>query len=153
MKIVYTKHAPFPPSVVLAGYFDLEHIAHVHPTTFGKARLLACLDEAVEWELESPRFLRMAFRIVIRQEYLAPDRIHARVIKGLLCGTEVLTDLKAVDGGTLIHELYLLPVPELPLVGNLARLWLCRKADEIWDEDLAVGLPRGGWPGVPRSAA
>ena len=153
MKIIYTKHVPFPPSVVLAQYFDLEHIAHVHPTTFGKARLLACLGNAVEWELEFPRFFGITFRIVIRQEYLASDRIHARVTKGLLRGTEVSTYLKSVDEGTLVEELYLLPVPELPLVGHLARVWLCRKADEIWDEDLAVGLPRGGWPGVSPPAA
>jgi hypothetical protein len=153
IEVRYRREVPYPQAAVLSQYFDLEHIAHVHPPTLGKARLLACLDNAVEWELECPRFFGITLRSVIRQEYLESDRIHARVTKGLLRGTEVLTHLKSVDGGTLIEELYLLPVPELPLVSQLARVWLCRKADEIWDGDVAVGLPRGGWPGVPRPTA
>ncbi|MCI0483414.1 MAG: hypothetical protein L0Y78_02405 [candidate division NC10 bacterium] len=153
MKIMYTKYVPYSPSDVLSAYFDLEHIAHVHPATFGKARVLGTKDNAVVWELESPRYLGIAFRIVINQEYLPPDRIRARVTKGIFRGTEVLTLLQPRGTGTFIEETYAVPLPDWPVLGSLARTWLCRKVDEIWDEDLAVGLPRGGWPGFPAESS
>lgn len=153
MKILYTKHVPYPPADVLSAYFDLEHIACVHPTTFGKARVLGTEPNAVVWELESPRYLGMAFRMVIKQEYLPPDRIHARVTGGLFRGTEVLTRLHPSGTGTFIEETYAVPLPDWPVLGGVARTWLRRKADEIWDEDLAGGLPRGGWPGVPTAGS
>jgi len=149
MKIVYTKHVPYPPCAVLSAYFDLEHIAHVHPATFGKARVLATEHNAAVWELESPRCLGTAFRILIKQEFLPPDRIRARVTKGIFRGTEVLTQIQPSGTGTFIEETYAVPLPDWPILGRVARTWLRRKADAIWDEDLAVGLPRGGWPGVP----
>jgi hypothetical protein len=152
MRIVYTKYVPYSPANVLSAYFDLEHIAHVHPTTFGKARVLRTEENAVLWELESPRYLGIALRIVIHQEYLPPDRVRARVTTGILRGTEVLTLLHPRGTGTFIEETYAVPLPDWPVLGRLARTWLRRKADEIWDEDLAVGLPRGGWPGLPAAS-
>jgi hypothetical protein len=134
---------------VLSSYFDLEHIAYVHPSTFGEARVIAAHSNTVVWELVSPRYLGVSLRHSIVQEYVPPDGVRARVTKGILRGTEVTARFQATDLGTLVEEVYELPVPELPLVGPLLRRWLIRKADEIWEEDLKVDLPHGGWPGLP----
>jgi len=151
MNIVYRKQIPYPQPVVVSAYFDLEHIAHVHPSTFGRTRVLETHDRTVVWELESPPYLGVRFRNVIAQEYLPPYEIRARVTKGLLRGTEVFVRVKPSDGGTCIEETYMLPLPDLPLLGRLVRAWFVKKTDQIWEEDLEVGLPRGGWPGVPES--
>ena len=149
VNIIYRRQVPYPPPVVLSAYFDLEHLGHVHPSSFGRARLLGTRQDTGIWELESPPYLGVRFRNVIAQEYLSLYQIRARVTKGLLRGTEVSVRLEPNDAGTSIEETYVLPLPDLPLVGPLLRTWFVRKADEIWAEDLEVGLPRGGWPGVP----
>src|SRR5439155_1225379 len=138
VNIIYRRPVPYPPPVVLSAYFALEHVGHVHPSSFGRARLLGTRQDTVIWELESPPYLGVRFRNVIAQEYLSLYQIRARVTKGLLRGTEVSVRLEPNDAGTSIEETYVLPLPDLPLVGPLLRTWFVRKADEIWAEDLDV---------------
>ena len=104
MNIIYRRQVPYPPPVVLSAYFDLEHVGHVHPSSFGRARLLGTRQDTVIWELESPPYLGVRFRNVIAQEYLSLYQIRARVTKGLLRGTEVSVRLEPNDAGTSIEE-------------------------------------------------
>jgi hypothetical protein len=68
----YQKTVPYPLWRVLSQFFDLEHIEHVHPRTFGRARLVSQHRGGVTWELESPRYLGLRSRSLIVQEYLPP---------------------------------------------------------------------------------
>lgn len=151
MQIVYRRTVPYPLDRVLSQYFDLEHFAHVHPRTFGEARLVTCNGGAIVWKLIHPR--RFGFRhwsTIFFQEYLPPNQIRSRVIKGLERGTEILTRLAQIPEGTAIEEIYSFPLPAWPWLVRLVEKWLFRKADRIWEEDLKVGLCHGGWPGIPK---
>ncbi len=150
MKVVYRRTIPYPILRVLSQYFDLEHIAHVHPRSFGEARLVTCAENSIVWELVSPRYFGLRFRNLIVQEYIAPHQIRARVIKGIFRGTEVSTRLEQSEKGTLVDETYLIPLAAWPWLGALVRALLLKRLDRIWEEDLKVGLCHGGWPSVPR---
>jgi hypothetical protein len=58
-----------------------------------------------------------------------------------------MVQLNKTEAGTLVVEHYRIPLPAW------LRKWtqraLVRSLDRVWEEDLAVKLPRGGWPGVP----
>lgn len=83
----------------------------------------------------------------ITQEYHPLWGIYATVTRGLLRGTETRVELNKTDAGTLVVEHYRIALPAW------LRRWtqraLVRSLDRVWEEDLAVKLPRGGWPGVP----
>ena len=55
--IHYQRQLPYPPVRLLAQYFDLEHLEHVHPRSFGKARLVSQHQNVVIWDLEQPPLL------------------------------------------------------------------------------------------------
>lgn len=147
--VVYRTELPYAPERILAQYFDLEHLEHVHPQSFGRARLLGVRDRTVRWQLETPSWLGVCLRTTIEQEYVPPCSVRARVVSGVLKGARVWTTLAASPTGTRIHERYELPWPAWSWVRRLAQRWLCGRLDRIWREDLAVGMCHGGWPGVP----
>src|SRR5436190_17927074 len=68
VNIIYRRQVPYPPPVVLSAYFDREHVGHVHPSSFGPARLLGPRQETVIWELASPPALGVRLRSVVGQE-------------------------------------------------------------------------------------
>lgn len=83
------------------------------------------------------------------QEYLPPWGIRSLIVRGVLRGTESLVDLETAVAGTLVLERHRLSVPNWRFYREwLKREWV-RRLDRIWEEDLAVGVCRGGWPGVP----
>jgi hypothetical protein len=149
----YRRTVPYPRWRVLAQFFDLEHIAHVHPRTLGQARLVSLHDGGVTWELESPRYLGVRARSTIVQDYIPPDRIEARVIKGFLKGPEYSGLFHEVGGATTVEETYRLPVPDLRWLRAWVATRLVCTLDRIWEEDLRVGVCHGGWPGLPQSGS
>jgi hypothetical protein len=151
VEIIYRKRIAYPIDRVLAQYFDLEHIAHVHPRTFGEARLVSSHYNCVVWDLISPRFLGFRARSRIVQSYEAPYSIRACVTQGAFRGATIHTTLESDGGGTLIEETYRIPLPGWRWLQGLMRQRLCRRLDRIWEEDLKVGVCHGGWPGVPQS--
>jgi hypothetical protein len=151
MTAKYQKTVSYPLARVLSQFFDLEHIEHVHPRTFGRARLVSLHPAGVTWELESPRYFGFRSRSLIVQEYLPPDRIEARVIKGFLKGAEYSGFLHEGGGGTTVEETYRLPLPDWGWLRSFVQAWLVRTVDRIWEEDLRVGVCHGGWPGLPEA--
>lgn len=149
MQLVYRTELPYAPERILAQYFDLEHLEHVHPDSLGRARLLGVRARTVHWQLEVPILLGLCLRSTIEQEHVPPCHVRARVVAGLLKGARVWTALTASPGGTRVDERYELPWPEWPWARRVAQRWLCRRLDRIWKEDLAVGMCHGGWPDVP----
>jgi hypothetical protein len=150
--VMYRKAVPYPRWHVLAQFFDLEHIEHVHPRSFGRARLVSLHRGGVTWVLESPRYLGVRTRSTIVQDYLPPDRIEARVIKGFLKGAEYSGTFREDGGETTVEETYRLPVPDWGWLRSWLRTRLVRALDRIWAEDLRVGVCHGGWPGLPKVA-
>jgi hypothetical protein len=150
--VVYRREVPYSRAVVLSQYFDLEHLEHVHPRTFGRARMVSECRGAIVWDLEWPPILGL-FRPRSRflQEYDPPWGIRAIITAGLLRGTETVVDLGEAEAGTLVTEHHRVALPAWRwLRGWVQRAWTSR-LDRIWEEDLAVKVCRGGWPGVPRS--
>lgn len=149
--IHYQRQLPYPPARLLAQYFDLEHLEHVHPRSFGKARLVSQHQNVVIWDLEQPPLLGIVrFRNRIRQHCLASDHISATVLTGFLRGSTTDTRLTKTETGTLLEEEHMIPLPSWPLLRRGVQKWITRKLDTIWEEDLRVGVCCGGWPGVPR---
>lgn len=58
-----------------------------------------------------------------------------------------MVEINKTDAGTRVVEHYRIPLPAW-LSGWIQRA-LVRSLDRVWEEDLAVKLPRGGGPGVP----
>jgi hypothetical protein len=150
--VMYRKAVPYPRWRVLAQFFDLEHIEHVHPRSFGRARLISLHQGGVTWELESPRYLGVRARSTIVQDYLPPDRIEARVIKGFLKGTQYAGIFREDGGETTVEETYRFPFPDWGWLVSLLKALLVRTLDRVWAEDLRVGVCHGGWPGLPTSS-
>lgn len=146
----YEREGPYPLTRTLSQYFDLEHLEHVHPRSFGKASLLSQHGDMVVWDLESPPILgivRVHHRVV--QRFLPPDCIHATLVRGLLRGTEVEIRFRQTPDGTLIKERYHVPLPSWLWLHRIVERRWCHNLDRIWEEDLRVGVCHGGWPGVP----
>jgi hypothetical protein len=152
IEVRYQREVAYPTDRVLSQYFDFEHLEHVHPRTFGRARLLSQHDNTVVWELEWPSMLGMiTLRSSFRQEYIPPFGIRSVIVKGLLKGTESEVQLGNTGEGTLVEELHRVALPDWWWLRNLIRRSWSRRLDRIWEEDLSVGVCHGGWPGVPRT--
>lgn len=54
IEVVYRREVPYSQAVVLSQYFDLEHLEHVHPRSFGRAHMVSTHSNTVVWELEWP---------------------------------------------------------------------------------------------------
>lgn len=83
------REVPYPQSVVLSQYFDLEHLEHVHPRTSGRARMVSQQGRVILWELEWPPLgglLRL--KSTFQQEHLPPWEIRSVIVGGFLRGTE-----------------------------------------------------------------
>ncbi len=153
IEVGYRRDVPYPQPVVLSQYFDLEHLEHVHPKSFGRARMVSKRGRAIVWELEWAPICGLRFHSTFLQEYLPPWSIRAVVVRGFLRGTESRVELGTSVAGTLVTERHRVALPNWPwLRGWMRRLWV-RRLDRIWEEDLAAKVCRGGWPGVPESDA
>ena len=150
IEVTYRKRIPYPFARVLSQYFDLEHIETVHPTTLGSYRAVEVAGNRIVFEQRWPSWLGLRLRSVVEQVWLPPSRIRIRFRRGFLRGVGVDTQLMDRGEETAIEEVY-----RVPLVPGWAwlRPWLGRVvergAGRIWEEDLAVELCHGGWPGVP----
>ena len=150
IEVTYRKRIPYPFSRVLSQYFDLEHIETVHPTTLGSYRAIEVAGNRIVFEQRWPSWLGLRLRSVVEQVWLPPNRIRIRFRRGFLRGVGVETQLTDRGEETAIEEVY-----RVPLVPGWAWLWpwmgrvVERGAGRIWEEDLAVELCHGGWPGVP----
>ena len=150
MNISYRKRIPYPFERVLAQYFDLEHINTVHPRTLGEYRLLEVSGNRIVFQQRWPAWLGVRAHTVIEQEWLPIDRIRFRFLSGFLRGVAISTRLHDCQEETFIEEDYHLPlIPEWSWLRVLVRPFVVRGVDLIWNEDLAVELCHGGWPGVP----
>ena len=150
MNISYQKRIPYPFERVLAQYFDLEHIDTVHPRTLGEYRLLEVSGNRIVFQQRWPTWIGVRAHTVIEQEWLPIDRIRFRFVSGFLRGVEISTRLHDCQEETFIEEDYQLPlIPEWSWLRVLVQPLVVRGVDLIWNEDLAVELCHGGWPGVP----
>ena len=150
IQVAYRRELPYPPSVLLSQYFDLEHVEHVHPKSFGRARMVATRGRVIVWDLDwPPLFGNLCLRSRFEQEYVPPWGVQARIVSGALRGTASVIQLSESVRGTLVVEEHRVALPDWPgLRAFVQRAWVSR-LDRIWDEDLAVKMCRGGWPGVP----
>ena len=150
MNVTYRKRIPYQFTRVLAQYFDLEHIETVHPTTLGDYRVLEVSGKRILFQQRWPAWLGVRVSTVIEQVWAPPDQIHIRFLKGFLRGVEISSRLQHDNQDTLIEEIYYVPlVPDWSWLRFLVRPFVVRGVDHIWQEDLAVELCHGGWPGVP----
>ncbi len=150
ISVTYRVRIPYPFERVLSQYFDLEHLETVHPTTLGAARVLELDGRRIVFEQRWPAWLGLRLRTVAEQVWLPPDRIRIRFRRGLLRGVGVDTHLMDRGDETVIEETYRLPlVPGWSWLRPLVSRVVDRAASHIWEEDLAVELCHGGWPGVP----
>ncbi len=84
---------------------------------------------------------------------MPPDRIKFRFLKGFLRGVALSSQLVDYKHETVIDEIYHVPlVPDWPCFRHLLRPLIIRAITNVWNEDLAVELCHGGWPGVPSRA-
>lgn len=152
--VTYRREVPYPQPVVLSQYFDFEHLEHVHPRTFGRARMISQQGRVILWQLEwPPIFGVLRLRSTFTQEHLPPWGIRSVIVRGFLRGTESVVELGESAAGTLVVEHHRVRLPGWRwLRGPAQRAWL-RRLDRIWEEDLAVRVCRGGWPGVPEPDA
>ena len=150
IEVTYRKRIPYPFARVLSQYFDLEHIETVHPTTLGSYRAVEVAGNRIVFEQHWPSWLGLRLRSVVEQVWRPPNRIRIRFRRGFLRGVGVDTELVDQGETTAIEEVY--RVPLVPAWAWL-RPWMAgiveRGAGRIWEEDLAVELCHGGWPGVP----
>lgn len=150
IEVTYRKRIPYPFARVLSQYFDLEHIETVHPTTLGSYRAIEVTGDRIVFEQRWPSWLGLRLRSVVEQVWLPPNRIRIRFRRGFLRGVGVDTELSDRGEETAIEEVY-----RVPLIPGWTwlRPWMVgvveRGAGRIWEEDLAVELCHGGWPGVP----
>lgn len=150
ISVTYHVRIPYPFERVLSQYFDLEHLETVHPTTLGAARVLEVDGRRIVFEQRWPAWLGLRPRTVAEQVWLPPDRIRIRFGQGLLRGVGVDTHLIGRGDETAIEETYRVPlVPGWPWLRPFVGRVVERGASHIWEEDLAVELCHGGWPGVP----
>jgi len=108
----YRRDVPYPPAQIVSEYFDLEHLEHVHPLSFGRARMLAQHGRTIVWELGWKRvygFLR--FRSTFTQEYLPPWGIRSVIQRGVLRRTETAVQLEESAVDTLVVEHHRVALP------------------------------------------
>ncbi len=147
LHMTYQRDLPFPVDAVISQYFDMEHIEHVHPKTLGRCELVEVNGSCVRFRQHWPSRRKTS---LIDQQWCPPDQIKIRYVDGHYRGVELDTRFHAIPDGTRVIDTYRIPgLPNWGWVRTLARPWIYRTIDRIWSEDLGVGLPRGGWSGVP----
>ena len=154
MDVNYQKIIPYPFERVLAQYFDLEHIETVHPKTLGEYRILEVSGNRIIFQQRWPTWIGFRVCSVVEQIWVPPDRIKFRFVKGFLRGVALSSQLVDCNQETVIDEIYHVPlIPDWSWFRNLLRPLIVRAITNVWNEDLAVELCHGGWPGVPSHAA
>jgi nitrite reductase/ring-hydroxylating ferredoxin subunit len=147
LRVPYEKELAFPLDAVISQYFDFEHIEHVHPKTVGRYELVEIVGNRVRYRQHWPGGRKTS---LVDQEWLPPDQIQIRFVEGRYRGVELDTRFESTLVGTRIVDEYRMPgLPDWRWVRALLRPWVHRQIERIWSEDLEVGLPRGGWSGVP----
>ena len=151
LEITYVKLIPYSFDIVLAQYYDYEHIAHVHPETLGEYRLVESTEDGVVYEQHWPadwRGQRAVSRV--KQTFQAPDTTWFEFTAGKHRGTKVRSQLRAEGDSTEVTETYFIPgLPNWTILRRLLRPFVIQQVDRVWHEDLSVGVCIGGWPGVP----
>jgi hypothetical protein len=145
----YGKCVPYGFERVLSTYWDWEHFPVIHPRTLGEARVLTCYGNSIQFEQRWPRYAGVRLRSTLEAEFIPPDVVTIRILRGLFRGTFVRTVFSEVEGGTFVDETYDIPMPAWRWLEALTAKWLDKMVKRVWDEDLKVGLCYGGWPGVP----
>jgi hypothetical protein len=149
LAVTCSKTIPYPFQVVLAQYFDYEHVKFVHPRTLGEYHLVETRGNVIVYEQLWPRRFLMRRRSLVRQTFQPPNEIWFDFLQGRYKGVRVHSVLHEHAASTCVEETYYVNVPDWAWL----RAWLARsivrKVDQIWDEDLCVKVCRGGWPGIP----
>lgn len=155
LRVSHSVELPHPVEVVLAQYVDLEHIGVVHPESVGDYALIGVDGRTLRYVQVWPAWLGWRARSTVAQTYTPPDRMDFRFEAGFLKGVEVLTEIRAAGPGrTRVDEVYVLPwLPGWAWLTRWMAAMVRRDVARIWGEDLAVDLPRGGWPGLPELPA
>jgi hypothetical protein len=146
-EILHTIVVPYSRAHLLEQFFDFEHVPFVHPRSIGRVCLRAVGRGWVEAEIHGRGPLGTTLRSSFRQEFLPPDRVVAEVVGGWGRGIRYEARLISCDGGTRAEERVRIP----GAAGLLARLFepsVWRLMRRIWEEDLAVKMCKGGWPGL-----
>lgn len=151
LQIHYHKIIPYPFAVILDQYFDLEHIAHVHPQTLGECVLVENTGGRIVYDHIWPadrKGRRATSRV--EQRYRPPGEIEFEFIAGKHKGTRVHSCLRPHADGTEVNETYFIPrVPNWRIFRWIIAPMVYRQVNRIWEEDLRAGVCIGGWPGVP----
>jgi hypothetical protein len=118
IEVVYRREVSYPQPAVLE---------HVHPRSFGRARMVSTNHNIIAWELEWPPVLGLIrLQSTFAQEYRPPWGIHATITRGFLRGTEISVEINKTDAGTLVVEHYRIPLPAW-LRGGFSERWF-----EVW---------------------
>ena len=151
LQIPYSTVIPYPFPVILEQYFDLEHIAHVHPQTLGECVLVERSADRIVYDQYWPadrKGRRATSRV--EQRWQLPGDIWFEFVAGKHKGTKVHSRLTPHAEGTEVNEVYYIPkVPNWRLFRWMIAPFVYRQVNRIWGEDLAAGVCVGGWPGVP----
>lgn len=150
LAITYSRLIPYPFEVVLAQYFDYEHVKYVHPDTLGEFLLVETRGNTIVYEQRWPRRFFMRRRSLVRQDFLPPNEIWFEFIGGRHRGVRVHSLLHDQGTETRVEETYLLNLPDWAWLRTWIGRSVTRQVDRIWEEDLRVKVCRGGWPGIPR---
>ena len=101
MKYQYGKWVPYGFDRVLSTYWDWEHFPVIHPRTLGEARVLTYHGKCVLFEQRWPRYAGVRLRSLIEAEFVPPDVVTIRILRGIFRGTFVRTVFSAVTGDRL----------------------------------------------------
>jgi nitrite reductase (NADH) small subunit len=143
----------YKPETIVEQYFDIEHIEHVHPKTFGKGILVHSEVDKVIWDLLWPSFLGFRARTRFEQFHYSKnnsDYIEARAVSGFAMNSATLVTITPTEKGARVQELHRFALPIIPLVKKFLTKIIERHLAKIWAEDLAVGVCYGGFPGTGR---
>ncbi|MGH7149784.1 MAG: hypothetical protein ACREIU_03750, partial [Planctomycetota bacterium] len=123
------------------------HLPFVHPRTLGRAEVVEIGARRVVADLRYPIVGRLRGRSRFRQEFVPPDRVEVEVVGGLGRGTRYTAQFVPSGDGTLVRETLDVPC-FLGWMAGLARAPILARIREVWREDLAVKMCRGGTPGI-----
>ena len=147
MRLAHSIWVPYPAHVLLEQFFDFEHVPFVHPRTLGRVEVLELGKGWILAELHLPLVAGLRVRSRFREEFVPPRRIEVRILGGIGRGIRYEAEFLPEGEGTEVRERLVVP----GLLGWLARLApgpMLRRIGKVWEEDLEVGMCRGGWPGL-----
>lgn len=138
---------PYPKQTLIEQFFDFEHLPYVHPKTLGKVAVQTLGHHWVigdlSWTLLPFVWLRSKFCLAI----LSPDELKVDIVEGWGKGSAYHVKFSERSGGTEICERLIIPGWQGVAV-RLAKRQFVKMMRRIWEEDLAVKMCHGGWPGI-----